>query len=135
MLQKDRVGSSSFKHHKYFPKPKHLRSCRFPFVCFGCRKSFKYPASTEGRVCPQCQKPLEMLSRKFSAPRALDLAQWKKVEFLVAHGFRFYPAGVPTGSGGFLFVKYPGTLAEAKAFVRNPRIRTWGQPAKSARGP
>jgi hypothetical protein len=122
----------NFMHHKYFPKERHLRSYRFPFVCFGCRKSFKYPASATGRACPQCQKPLEMLGRKFSAPRTRDLAQWKKVEYLVAHGFRFYSVGVLVSSGGFLFVKYPSTLAEAKRFVRDPKIRVWGQPSNTS---
>lgn len=58
-----------------------------------------------------------MLSRKFSAPKCKDLAQWAKVRFLVEHGFRFYPVYDPR-AGGILTVKYPNTLEEAKWFVQ-----------------
>jgi hypothetical protein len=107
-----------FRHHKYFPSAKTQGSYLFPFACFGCRKSFKYPPRSEGRLCPQCRKPLEMLSRKFSAPKSRDLAQWRKIEFLVAHGFRFYSVYEPSSTGGLRKVRYPDTLAEAKLFVK-----------------
>lgn len=108
---------AKFKHHTQFPKAKALQCLRFPFVCFTCRKSFKYPDSDSGRVCPQCAKPMEMLSRKFSAPKSKDLAQWRKVEFLVQHGFRFYTAYELTRIGA-LSVEYPATLTEARIFVK-----------------
>ena len=60
---------------------------------------------------------MEMLSRKFSAPKSADVAQWKKVQFLVAHGFRFYTVFRPSEWGGKQSVRYPATLEEAKAFV------------------
>jgi hypothetical protein len=56
-----------------------------------------------------------LLSRKFSAPTAIDKAQWKKVEFLVAHGFVFQTV-YETPRGG-RSVRYPATLDEAKGFV------------------
>ncbi|WP_269629817.1 hypothetical protein [Pelomonas sp. BJYL3] len=108
---------SKFQHHSRFPKPKHVQAYRFPFVCFHCRKSFKLPVSTGSRLCPQCRRPMEMLSRKFSAPRSADVAQWKKVQFLVEHGFRFYSVYRPSESGGKQSVRYPATLEQAKAFV------------------
>lgn len=107
-----------FKHHTYFPKEKEVQAFRFPFACFDCRKSFKLPARPEGRNCPQCRTPMEMLSRKFSAPRSKDLAQWRKVRFLVEHGFRFYSVYEATESGGKRAVRYPVTLSEAREFVR-----------------
>lgn len=58
---------------------------------------------------------MEMLSRKFSAPKAKDIPQWKKVQYLVEHGFRFQ--SVREAESGQL-VKYPATLEEAKAFVQ-----------------
>ena len=58
-----------------------------------------------------------LLSRKFSAPRSADVAQWTKVQFLVEHGFRFYSVYKPVESGGKQSVRYPATLEEAKAFV------------------
>src|ERR1044072_9069409 len=107
-----------FKHYKYFPSAKTQGSYLFPFACFGCRKSFKYPPRSEGRLCPQCRKPLEMLSRKFAAPKSRDLAQWQKIELLVAHGFRFYSVYEPSSTGGLRKVKCPDALAEAKLFVK-----------------
>ena len=108
---------AKFKHHEHFPKPRAGQASRFPFVCFACRKSFKYPAQPEPRVCPQCRGPMERLSRKFSAPKSGDLMQWRKVQYLVEHGFRFHTAFVPVGPGVSRSVDYPKTLQEAKAFV------------------
>ena len=107
-----------FKHHSSFPKAKAEQQFRFPFVCFGCRKSFKYPASTAKRTCPQCRSSMEMLSRKFSAPKSNDVAQWQKVKYLVEQGFRFYSVYQPTVGGGRLAVRYPATLKEAEDFVK-----------------
>jgi hypothetical protein len=61
---------------------------------------------------------MEMLSRKFAAPRSNDLAQWEKVRFLVEHGFRFHSVYEATVSGGKRTVRYPATLKEAQEFVR-----------------
>lgn len=106
-----------FRHHQYFSKPKQIQAFRFPFVCLSCRKSFKYPAATDGRYCPQCRSTMVMLSRKFSAPRSKDKAQWEKVRFLIEHGFRFYAVYEPL-CGGMNTVRYPATLDEAKKFVQ-----------------
>ena len=108
---------SKFRHYSYFPKAKHAQEFRFPFVCFACRKSFKYPVSLTTRHGPQCRGPLEMLSRKFSAPKSKDMAQWQKVKYLVEHGFRFYSVYRSVESGGEL-IRYPTTLQEACAFVQ-----------------
>lgn len=56
-----------------------------------------------------------LLNRKFSAPAATDKAQWKKVEFLVQHGFVFQTV-YETPRGG-KSLRYPATLDEAKSFV------------------
>jgi predicted amidophosphoribosyltransferase len=109
---------AKFKHHSYFQKAKAEQQFRFPFVCFSCRKSFKYPARAAKRVCPQCRSPLEMLSRKFSAPKSNDVSQWQKVRYLVEHGFRFHSVYQSVESGGKLAVPYPATLEEAKSFVQ-----------------
>ena len=103
-----------FKHHLYFAKPRQEQRHLFPHVCFSCRKSFKKPTREIARLCPQCHGPMVMLSRKFSAPRMTDVEQWRKVEFLVSHGFRFQSIHEqPSGS----LVDYPATMAEAKLFV------------------
>jgi DNA-directed RNA polymerase subunit RPC12/RpoP len=109
---------AKFKHHSYFSKSGVEQQFRFPFVCVTCRKSFKYPASRAERVCPQCGGPMVMLSRKFSAPRAKDIVQWRKVKYLVDNGFRFYSVYQITEGGGQHAVRYPATLQEAEAFVQ-----------------
>lgn len=109
---------AKFRHHSYFSRGKAEQQFRFPFVCFSCRKSFKYPACTVKRTCPQCRSPMEMLSRKFAAPKSRDVAQWQKVKYLVAHGFRFYSVYQAVEGGGRLAVRYPATLKEAEVFVQ-----------------
>lgn len=54
------------------------------------------------------------MNRKFKAPPAADIKQWAKVQFLAEHGFRF---GSIVDKGGNR-VPYPGTLPEAREFVR-----------------
>jgi len=63
------------------------------------------------KKCPQCRGVAIGLSRKFKAPRKNDLAQWKKVEYLVRNGFYFEPIGEP----------YPKTLRDAMEFVTRNR--------------
>ena len=111
---------ANFKHHSEFPKAKQLQAFRFPYVCFTCRKSYKYPAQSAPRICPQCAKPMEMLSRKFSAPKSKDKQQWLKVQYLVEHGFRFYAAYEMHGAAA-VRMKYPSTLEDAKTFVLKVR--------------
>ena len=60
---------------------------------------------------------MQRLSRKFSAPKSSDLMQWRKVQYLVEHGFRFHTVYVPVAPGVSRSVDYPRTLQEAKAFV------------------
>jgi hypothetical protein len=87
-----------------------------PFVCFGCRKSFKraWPRDISGtRQCPECGGITYGLARKFKPPRKDDLAQWRKVQYLVEQGFRF---GTLFDENGNL-VRYPRTLKEAIDFV------------------
>lgn len=57
------------------------------------------------------------LSRKFSAPSAIDMAQWKKVQFLVEHGFLFQPVYEPADVGARRTARYPLTFEQAKEFV------------------
>lgn len=107
----------SFKHHSYFPKERLAQSYLFPFVCFGCRKSFRKPHLLGVRLCPQCRVPMTMLGRKFHAPKKNETVQWKKVQFLATHGFLFQSIYIATPSGGKQVVPYPRTLKEAIAFV------------------
>lgn len=60
---------------------------------------------------------MTQLSRKFKAPKRSDAAQWKKVQFLVEHGFRFYTVYELTEHGANR-IAYPKTLEEAREFVK-----------------
>jgi hypothetical protein len=91
------------------------------FACFTCKTAHKrhfdgapcdYPNTME---CPICKNTTFNLGRHFKAPKKSDSAQWKKVEFLVDHGFLFQK--IRLDKNGYESVPYPDTLAEAKEFV------------------
>ena len=88
-----------------------------PHVCFRCRKSFKRYEGPLDKKCPDCGGKAIALSRKFKPPARSNERQWKKVEYLVAQGFRFASQRTMTGE----LAPYPRTLAEAREFVRRFR--------------
>jgi hypothetical protein len=55
------------------------------------------------------------VGRHFKAPKKSDNAQWKKVGFLIAHGFLFQK--IRPNPNSYESVPYPDTLEEAKEFV------------------
>lgn len=112
---------STFKHHSRFPKEKAAQNYLFPNLCFACRKSFKKPHSTEPRICPECGAPMVEVTRKFSAPKSSNFAQWEKVIFLVQHGFLFQSIYAQKEDGLYYKVNYLRTLKEAHEFVINYR--------------
>lgn len=57
------------------------------------------------------------LSRNFKAPKAKDIEQWKKVEFLVKHGFYFQSVYDHQEKGIYTMAKYPETMKDAVEFV------------------
>jgi hypothetical protein len=67
-----------------------------------------------------------MLGRKFKAPAADDVKQWKKVQFLYEHGFWFESIYDDRSN-----VSYPKTLSDAKVFVKKylpqPRVDEHGR--------
>jgi excinuclease UvrABC helicase subunit UvrB len=46
-----------------------------------------------------------------------DVAQWRNIQYLVEHGFRFYSAYEPSECEEAKAVKYPSTLEDANIFV------------------
>ena len=67
---------------------------RIAHACFQCRKSFKItPEDAPERRCPQCREPLREMGFSFKAPRIDDVAAWKLVQSLYAHGYRFFTTG------------------------------------------
>jgi hypothetical protein len=94
----------------------------YPYVCFRCQKSFKRKVDEElpEKTCPQCGNIAVGLSRNFKAPRVGDFKQWKKVAFLVKHGFTFFHQYDANGNR----VAYPATMSEAKEFVVRYSIKS-----------
>lgn len=79
----------------------------YHFVCLACRRSVKRPPNipsasqmrgekwrTPAVRCAQCDGAMLCLGRKFAAPRRRDDAGWKKLEWMIANGWR--GAGWPT---------------------------------------
>jgi hypothetical protein len=74
------------------------------FACFGCRKAFNQPESSnwDAQVprrpfdCPNCKLPMTRMGRYFKAPPCRAVRQWAKVELLYAFGERFV-----AGNSGF----------------------------------
>jgi len=64
------------------------------------------------------------LSRDFLAPKKSNIAQWKKVAYLIEHGFLFQH--VYKHAYGGAWVEYPKTLNEAKGFVE--KYKRWAIP-------
>ena len=100
------------------PKTKRGSTYLFPCICFGCRKTFRKPPSETPRPCPDCSKPMIMLNRKFSSPKSRDVEQWKKVDYLVQHGFYFFSVYRTAENGKKISVPYPARLADAPSFVK-----------------
>ncbi len=104
-----------YRNSKLFPNERQEKTFLYPHVCLSCRKSFKKSHSEQPRLCPDCQQPLILLSRNFSAPKTNDEKQWKKVAFLIEQGFLFQH--VYQNEWGGQYAAYPKTLAEASEFV------------------
>lgn len=111
----------TFKHHSYFPKEKAIQNYLFPNVCFVCRKCFRKPEADKPNSCPNCAGEMVALNRKFKAPKSHDMQQWKKVQFLVGHGFKFQSVYETKREDGIVTcnykVNYPQSIEEAKEFV------------------
>ena len=99
------------------------------FACFTCRTAQKrhfeadpcdYPNTME---CPICKDQMINLGRHFKAPKKSDLNQWKKVKYLVNHGFIFQKIRVDENS--YESIPYPKTLSEAKEFVVKYKKWAW----------
>lgn len=90
------------------------------FACLDCRKSFKREFNLvvecpDELKCPDCGGLAHNFGRHFKAPKKSNLKQWKKVEFLFEHGFRFQK--IRPVKNSLESVPYPETLEEAKVFV------------------
>ncbi len=87
-------------------------------TCFKCRKSFNRPidfGSGREYPCPQCSKPMTLMTHRFRPPKKDDTKSWEVAEFLSEHGF-IYQSIFETPSGG-THINYPTTKRAAKDFV------------------
>lgn len=73
---------------------------------------YDYPKTIE---CPIFKGIAVNLGRHFKPPKKSDLAQWKKIRFLIEHGFVFQK--IRTTKNSYESVPYPETLAQAAEFV------------------
>ena len=92
------------------------------FACLNCKSTFQrsfleapcdYPLHSQ---CASCGGVTYNLGRNFKALKKLDTAQWKKVAYLIQHGFYFQK--IRPSKNSYYSVPYPSTLAEARVFVR-----------------
>ncbi len=94
-------------------------SYHMSFACLQCRKSFKRH-QVFGRIqnhlpCPDCGGIAHNLGRHFKPPKQSDVKQWRKIAFLIAHGFYFQK--IRSSCNVHETVEYPDTLEQAKEFV------------------
>lgn len=61
---------------------------------------------------------MQMLSRKFAAPKANNKPAWQVIQYLLEQGFRYYSVRQATANQGYYRVAYPKTMAAAREFVR-----------------
>ena len=105
-----------------------------PFVCFGCRKSFKKSAPdfkpfflTDAEIgrarfaCPQCKQNLHFVGRYFKTPRFCDLKQWRKVGMLYEQGWR---------ADGYHLS--PQNLRQARAYSATRKVQLQAQQRETA---
>tara|TARA_Y100000296_G_scaffold62043_1_gene72002 strand:- start:505 stop:912 length:408 start_codon:yes stop_codon:yes gene_type:complete len=92
------------------------------FACLNCKSTFQrsfleapcdYPLHSQ---CASCGGVTYNLGRNFKAPKKLDTAQWRKVAYLIQHGFYFQK--IRPSKNSYYSVPYPSTLAEARVFVK-----------------
>jgi hypothetical protein len=70
---------------------------RVHFACFGCRKTFKQPGSSNWDInvperpfrCPNCKQPMVRMGRHFKAPSQRAVRAWRAVERRYQSGERF----------------------------------------------
>lgn len=94
------------------------RSNLTPYTCFSCLSTYKRPFDQQiyVRKCPKCSNHAVQMDIRFKPPKKSDIQQWKKVKFLVEHGFYFQKI-YRKENDLWCRERYPQTLEQAKEFV------------------
>lgn len=136
-MSKDKQHKMALRRDAGYRRPREVKEkIRGPeyamsFACFECKTAHKrhfdsspcdYPRSM---ACPVRNSKMVNLGRHFKAPKKSDEAQWKKVKFLVDHGFVFQHIYELREDGGHYKVEYPKTLSEAHEFIVKYEEQAW----------
>ena len=114
------------RKHGYRDLPKPVEKYIGPeysmsFACLACRTSnmrhfdvepCRYPKVMD---CPICNGIAINLGRHFKPPKKSNNLQWKKIKFLIEHGFLFQK--IYLNSENYETQPYPNTMEQAKEFV------------------
>lgn len=94
-------------------------------VCLKCRITLNRTFDSGSELtypCPECGKPMILLSHRFRPPIKSDDKKWETIKFLIDNGFYFQHIyekieiknGVTSHQN---YVSYPDKLRDAKEFV------------------
>ena len=95
-------------------------------VCVNCQLSWNINLHDDGQkecLCPECKRPMTILTHRFRPPVKEDKKGWTVVRFLIEHGFPYQhiydkqPDERSSGITGKTYVSYPTNLPDAKEFI------------------
>lgn len=95
-------------------------------VCLDCKKSLRQGTDFNDRReanCPDCGKPMTLLSHRFRPSKKTEDKKWETVKFLIDNGFYYQHIyeNVTKTTNGFIkyenLVPYPDNMRDAIEFV------------------
>ncbi len=91
-------------------------------VCLNCRKAFNMGTDYNNireADCPECGRPMILMSHRFRPPKKTDDKKWLTVEYLIENGFKYQHVYKKNEAGQLLntYADYPNNLRDAKEFV------------------
>ena len=90
-------------------------------VCLECKISFNRDIDLGSELsypCPECGKPMTLLSHRFRAPKKNDKKAWETVKFLIENGFPFqHIYKIEDRKLTNEYAEFPNTMKEAEEFI------------------
>ena len=90
-------------------------------VCLECRIALNRDIDLGSELtypCPECAKPMTLLSHRFRAPKKTDIKAWEIVKFLIENGFPFqHIYKIEDGKITNEYAEFPKNMKEAKEFI------------------